>query len=309
MGAGGQLTGEDPALERLLDELPTLAGRWRAHAPLSGGLTNRNYRVDTDTGVVVVRVSDPSSSLLAIDRESEYVNSVRAAAVGVGAPVVDYLPGRGVLVVGFLPSHTFGDEDVAANLGRIGPAVRRLHEAERFQGRFDIFAVQAHYRAIVAEHGFPTPEGYDDYRPVFERCRAALAVHPEPLVSCHNDLLPANLLDDGERVRIIDYEYAGLNEPSFELGNLIQEARLTPDHLAELVAAYAGRPDPARAARAAVFGTVAAYTWTLWGSIQSGVSDLDVDFTPWAVAKYDAARAGFADPRLPGLLDRVGEGR
>lgn len=98
----------------------------RGHA-LPGGLTNHNYRVRTATDDVVVRVSPPSTELLAVDRVSEHHNSVAAAQAGVGAPVIDYLPGRGVLVVGFLIARTYSEADVAANVPRISASLRRLH--------------------------------------------------------------------------------------------------------------------------------------------------------------------------------------
>ncbi|MUH46682.1 MAG: phosphotransferase, partial [Actinobacteria bacterium] len=101
-----------------------------AHAtsvtPLVGGITNRNYRVTTPDGSVVVRLSDPGSSDLAVDRENEYLNSMAAARSGVGARVVDYLPGEGVLVVEWIEGRTFTENDVRTpeNLPRIAAACR-----------------------------------------------------------------------------------------------------------------------------------------------------------------------------------------
>ncbi len=113
---------------------------------------------------------------------------------------------------------------------------------------------------------------------------------------CHNDLLAENLLDDGERVRIIDYEYAGNNDPCFELGNIWSEATLPAPLLDVLVTAYFGRPRPVQVARARLFGLVAKYGWTLWASIQDGSSPLDFDFWSWGMQKYDRAVAEFDEP-------------
>lgn len=293
-------------LEEVLDQVRCLAGRTREVTDLPGGLTNRNCRVRTATRDVVVRISGGSSGLLAVDRDAEYENSRRASEVGVGAPVVDYLPGRGVLVVEYLPSSTFTDADVAGNLPRIAEAVRSLHSAEPFVNRFDFFALHRRYLDIMRTHGFRMPPGYVDLLDNATRMEAALTNRPEPLVSCHNDLLAANFLDDGERVRIIDYEYSGCNEASFELGNIIQEARLTSEHLDELCAAYLGREDPALVARAELWGIMAAYGWTLWGTIQAGASDLDFDFWGWGMSKLDRAREAFTGRRFERLLDLVG---
>lgn len=292
--------------------IPSLAGRSYAVTDLPGGLTNRNYRLTSDDAQdpldVVVRISDPTTGLLAVDRQAEYENSVRAAGVGVGAPVVDYLPGQGVLVVGYLPSRTFDDADVAGNLTRVAASVRRLHTAEPFVNRFDFFAVHRHYLRIMDEHGFRMPAGYLDLLPTAARVEAALSVQPEPLVSCHNDLLSANFLDEGARIRIIDYEYSGLNEPSFELGNIAQEAHLSPAQLAELVAAYHGGESAQTErslARARLWSVMSAYGWTLWGTIQAGASRIDYDFWGWAMDKLDRAAGAMTSPGFETLLDEV----
>lgn len=298
-----------PSVERLLDQVGVLAGLPREVTALEGGLTNRNYRVRTATHDVVVRLSDPSTSLLAVDRDAEFENSTRAARAGVGAPVIEYLPGRGVLVVEYVPSRTYGDADVAANLGKVAAVVRELHAAEPFVNRFDFFALQRRYLAIMRDNEIRMPEGYLELLPTAARVEAAMSRHPEPLVPCHNDLLAANFLDAGDRLRIIDYEYSGLNEASFELGNLIQEARLGHADLVELVSAYHGREDPRLIARADLWRVMSAYGWTLWGAISARTSDLDVDFWAWGMAKLDAARAAFADTRFEGLLDLVGGDR
>lgn len=211
-----------------------------------------------------------------------------------------------MLVVGYLPSRTYDEADIAAHLPEVAAAIRELHSAEPFVNRFDFFALQRGYLQIVRDKGFRMPEGYLDLMPTAARVEAAMGRHPERLVSCHNDLLAANILDTGDRLRIIDYEYSGMNESSFELGNAIQESGLGPDALAELVAAYDGRADARRIARAALWQVMSAYGWTLWGAIQQHASDLDFDFWGWGMAKLDVAKEGFAGNGFDTLLDTVG---
>ncbi|HPB72309.1 MAG TPA: choline kinase family protein [Phycicoccus sp.] len=297
-------------LDRQLDGIPALAGQDREITALPGGLTNRNYRVRTAAHDVVVRISPASSGLLAIDRDQEMRNTRAAARAGVGPGVVDHRRGEGILVVEFIPDAlTYDDALVGANLPRVAAAVRTLHAGPEFVGRFDMFAIQRRYEAVMREHGWRMPEGYAALAPLAARMAAALGAHPEPLVPCHNDLLAANFLDTGDRIWIIDYEYSGMNEASFELGNLIQEAHLGPDDLTELVSAYVGREDPVATARAAVWGIVSAYAWTLWGTIQAGLGDIDYDFWSWAMDKFERARAAMTAPGFGRLLDTVGEGR
>ena len=299
-GSGGK------RLEQLLDGIPVLTGQGRSVTPLPGGLTNSNYRVRTDSGLdVVVRVSAPETGLLGVDRHAEHVNTLAAAAAGIGAPVVDYLEGCGVMVVGFLPGRTWVDADVAANLPRLAAALRRLHAGPAFLGRFDMFSLRRQYLGIVREHGFRMPSGYEALEPFAERVERVLALAPEPLVPCHNDLLAANVLDDGGELRIIDYEYSGMNEPSFELGNAVAEAALREDALAELCTSYYGRLDDALVARAELWGWMARYGWTLWGMIQDGTSHLDFDFWEWSMAKLEPAERLVGSPRFDHLLTRA----
>jgi thiamine kinase-like enzyme len=264
--------GGDPAIAALLDSIPVTAQHPRTVTDLPGGLTNRNLKVVTPAATVVVRIPGPGSELLGIDRDAEYRNSVAAAAAGVGPPVVHHQPGEGITVE-FLPGRTLTDDDLHSPhvLRLVADACRRLHAGPRFTGEFDMFAVQARYRRIVAEHGFRVPHRYDDFAPAVDRVRAAL--HPpgagaRHTVPCHNDLLAANLLavpdgHGGEEVRIVDYEYSGNNDPCFELGNVWSEATLPAELLDVLVGAYYGAPRPDRVARARLFALMSQYGWTL----------------------------------------------
>ena len=296
---------EAAGLDTVLDRIPVLQGRPRTVADLSGGLTNRNYKVTTDRASYVVRVSTRGTDLLAIDRDEEYRNSVRAAEAGVGAPVVDFRPGDGILVVGYLPGATLTDAGVAANLDRIARSCRRLHAGRRFVNDFDMVATQARYLGIVQSSGFRLPAGYLAHAARFQAMSAALAVRAEATVPCHNDLLAANFIDDGAQIWLIDYEYAGNNEPSFELGNMWSECHLDLDQLAALITAYYGRPLRNKIARARLQGLMSKYGWTLWACIQSASSALDFDFWSWGLEKYDAAVEAFARPDFHRLLADV----
>jgi thiamine kinase-like enzyme len=294
----------DAALERL----PSLAGRPRRLSLLTGGLTNRNYRVTIDTGdSYVARFSSVKSSLLAIDRTAEFRNSQIAAGAGVGPEVVEFAPDDGVLVVKWIDGRTFDERtlDDEQQLLRVADTCRALHAAPRFVSDFDMFDIQRRYLAVVREFGFRLPDDYLSFEPLVRRIERVLRASAGPTVPCHNDLLAANIMDDGERLWLIDYEYSGNNDPCFELGNVWSEAALPPDRLEHLVAAYFGRPDPVQTARARLFGLMAKYGWTLWASIQDAVSDVDFDFWEWGMEKYARARAEFRDPGLDRLITTI----
>jgi thiamine kinase-like enzyme len=298
-GAGAEL--DSALLERV--------ARWRGQPcrvePLPGGLTNKNFKVSTGGAAYVLRHSTPASAdELAVDRRAEYENSVRAAAAGVGAPVVEFLPDDGVLVLGFLEGETLSDEHLQrpGMMPRLADACRRLHAGPAFVNRFDMFELQPEYLARVQRRGFRLPRGYLEHAETVQRIRVALAVRPVPLRPCHNDLLAANFIDDGRTVWIIDYEYSGNNDPYFELGNIWSECHLTLEQLEELLEAYDGSLSRSHLARARLWGLMSQYGWTLWASIQDGTSAIDFDFWGWGMEKYLRAEATFAGPDLERLL-------
>lgn len=168
-----------------LDRLAVLAGRsWRV-SPLPGGLTNTNLRVTTDDGRdpaldLVVRSSQPGAELLGIDRDAECANTAAAAETGVAAPVVEYRPDLGVLVIEYVDAVALTDGSFAdaAVVRRAAAAVRRLHAGPRFTDDFDMFTRQAAYVRTIEERGFARPSGYGSYADAWELVRKALAADP-----------------------------------------------------------------------------------------------------------------------------------
>jgi thiamine kinase-like enzyme len=300
----------DAQLDALLDQLPALAGRQRRFEDLPGGLTNRNVKITTSDAVYVARCSDTSSNVLGIDRDNEYFNSRAAERAGVGAPVIDYRPDLGILLIGYLEGTTLTSDDFSRPgvLAKVARGCRTLHGGPRFRNDFDMFVLQPAYLKILQDNGFRLPSDYLEYADHFESIRAALADENLVTVPCHNDLLAANFVDDGDRVWLIDYEYSGNNDPCFELGNIWRDNRLATEQLEELVTNYFGRPIRSRLARARLQGTVSQYGWTLWGCIQNGSSALEFDFWAWAMERYENAVEEFKGPDFARLLDDVRTG-
>jgi thiamine kinase-like enzyme len=301
------LVAHDPAHDAALDAVACLRGREREVEELSGGLTNVNLKVTTEDGSVVVRIAQAGSELLAIDRDAERRNSEAAAEAGVGAPVIEYVEDPRLLVVGFIEGHTFTDDDLrdGGHLTRVAAACRQLHEGPRFVNEFDMFEIQPRYLAIAHEHGFRLPDRYEEFADRAQQIKRALDTKPVATVPCNNDLLAGNFIDDGQKIWLIDYEYAGNNDPCFELGNLWSEANLADEQLDELMEAYDGELLRHRVARARLWGLMSKYGWTLWGSIQSSVSTIDFDFWEWAMEKYDRAVAEFDDPGFEKVLEQA----
>ena len=298
------------ALEREFSQLFDKVDRLKPRTSikeLSGGLTNRNFLIHTPEAKYVARVSSNSSSLLSIDRGSEYINSTIAGTGGIGAEVLDYLPGEGLLLISYIQGKTFAAVDVGQNLERIATSLRGLHSLSAFDHEFNMFTTQKNYLNIVENRGFRLPAGYLNFREQVNEIHSAFQVLFEGLVPCNNDLLPGNFIDDGKKIWLIDYEYAGNNDACFEIGNVWAEAFLPLSALEALVSAYYGQYRPEKVARAWLWALMAKYGWTLWASIQSEVSDLGFDFWEWGMTKYDLARSEFTSDYFKNALIHVTE--
>src|SRR3954453_5590109 len=194
----------DPDLGRVRDVLrniPGLRSDALAVSLLPGGLTNRNYLVETPRHRVVVRLSSEQAALLAIDREAEWANSVAAAAAGVAPAVLGYLPTHGGLVIEWIDAETLTAAalDDSRMLAAVASTCRQLHAGPEFTGDFDMFAVQRRSLGVVPpQDPAPTqasrpPASYHHYLPQVDRIRQAMSAQPVGPVPCHNDLLAANI--------------------------------------------------------------------------------------------------------------------
>jgi len=287
-----------------LDMVPVLAHPGRVIEAIPGGLTNANYKVSTGGHTYFARLSDPSSDLLAIDRSAEHHNSVAAATAGVAPAVVAFVPAAGVLVIEWIDGRTLQPADLREQptIHAVAEACRRLHAGPRFASDFDMFQIQQRYLRTASDAGFRLPDRYVEFMPQVELIRTVLRRDAPLTLPCHNDLLAANFIAEGDRLWLIDYEYSGNNDPCFELGNIWSESNLSADQLEELVSSYFGRRSAVLTARARLLALMSQYGWTLWGVIQHNISELDFDFWSWAMEKYDRAVATFDSPDLAALL-------
>lgn len=221
----------DPELDALLDQLPALAGQPRQLEELHGGLTNRNIKITTPAATYVARCSVNATTMLGIDRDNEYYNSKAAEQAGVGAPVIDYRPDLGILLVGFLEGTTLTNADLQCPdvLARVAEGCRTLHAGPRFRDRFNMFELQPAYLKVVQERGFRIPTDYLYFTREFQAVKRILGPDEHATVPCNNDLLAGNFVDNGSKVWLIDYEYSGNNDPPcFELGNIWPSAGCPP---------------------------------------------------------------------------------
>jgi thiamine kinase-like enzyme len=279
-------------------------GRPATIRDLSGGITNRNYRVDVGGGAYVLRLGGQNTSLLGIDRVTEHAASLRAAEIGVGPEVEAFIEPEGWLVTRFIEGRSVPPEEIRRPEGidRVAAVLRKLHGAAAIPGRFDAHAVVDQYRVEALAHGVSVPPEFVAAYEVSERIRLARGL--QGLVPCHNDLLNANFLDDGE-IRIVDWEYAGMGDRFFDLANLSvnHEFGIKEDRL--LVAAYFGHERPADLAALRLMRFMSDFREAMWGVLQSGISELDFDFTGYAAKHFKRMLLTAADPEFEKHLAAV----
>ena len=313
MTDGEVLRGElNDELVSALHRLPELAGRDLVLTSLSGGITNRNFRVDASatTDRWVIRLAGNDTHLLGISREVEHAATVAAAGVGVGPEVTAFIRPEGYLVTRFIVGSPVSDEAVHRpdTLRRVADSLRRIHEGTAIPGLFVPLRIVEAYRALAMARGVPIPPEYDLASAVGRRIEGALLAAPIELRPCHNDLLNANFIDDGTRIRIIDWEYAGMGDPFFDLGNFSINHELTDAEDRILLEAYDGRMQPARLARLTLMRVVSDFREAMWGVLQQGVSTLDVDFVAYAAGSFERLLRNSADARFQRALREVAEG-
>lgn len=296
-----------PTVDQVVERIAAWRGRAVTVTPLSGGRTNAIYRAEVDGEPYVIRIPGIATELLAVDRENECHNTLAAAAAGVGPRVVQFFPDTQVMVLEFVRGTTMTVSGLQAPgmPTRMAEVLRRLHAGPRFRRDFDMFRLTEFYLRVAAERAVPLPADYRRCHADVARIEAAFARHPLPSVPCHNDLLAENYIDDGRRLWLIDFEYSGNNDPTFELGNTCQEQQFDPPRVAELCAAYFGAAEPDKRARVYLNMIMSDVGWTLWAAIQAQVSQIDYDFAGWARERWARARTKLTAPEFEAWLAAV----
>ncbi len=275
-----------------------------------GGLTNLVYRIADDSGVSCLRIPGKGTEDY-IDRKVEAHNAKVAAASGVSPEVLYCDPESGLMLSRYLEGcETMTPERfcrTAAAPARAGQAFRRLHDHPgRFEFRFELFAMIDDYLALLAPLGAALPDGYHDVIGEAGPVREALAAHPLPLAPCHCDPLCENFLDDGQRMWIVDWEYSGMNDPLWDLGDLSVEAGFSDAQDREMIAAYfPGAPRASEVGRIVIYKAMCDLLWTLWGLIQHAKGNPAEDFWAYATNRFERCKALMATETFAGHVDAV----
>lgn len=288
--------------------IPALAG-WTGSAERLGGLTNRVYRL----GDAILRIPGEGTEEY-IDRSNEAEAARAAAAAGVSPALLHADPATGLMVTRFVPGTvTMSPQAFRSRPGspaRAARALRRLHvSGQVFPARFELFAMIDDYLRVLSGKDVALPEGYHAVVAEAQAVRAALARTPAPLAPCHCDPLCENFLDTGETMWIVDWEYSGMNDPMWDLGDLSVEAGFDAAQDDEMLTAYHDGPAPAGArARMVIYKAMCDLLWTLWGLIQLANGNPADDFRAYADGRFARCRALMATPGFAGHVAVLAKG-
>lgn len=294
-------------IEKIAASVPEWDGQDVSIEPLSGGLTNTNYKVHVNGKPFFVRVPGESTELLAIDRNNEVHNTKAAASAGVAPKVLHHIPEHQAMVIEFLNGKTMSKDSLneSGMPTRMSQAIKKLHAGPRFLTDFNMFRLTEYYLNLCRERNIEIPKGYPERMTTVNEIEKAMSVNPLATVPCNNDLLAENYIDDGKQLWLIDYEYSGNNDPTFELGNTCQEMQFNDDQIKEVCAAYFGDANPQMIARMKLNMIMSDVGWGVWAAIQANISTIDFDFWGWALERWSRAEEKMDSKEFPAWMKNV----
>jgi len=271
----------DQHIERILSKIPGWNIADAVVTPLVGGITNQNYRVDIGGETFVLRIGGKGTHLLGIDRGRESICTAIAAQVGVGAEVMHFLADEEVLVTRFIVGRGITPEMAAEPdiLSRIVDSMKRYHAGPAFPGTFSPFETVRNYHRLALERGVSFPDTLPRVFALMTEIEHALAESGAVQIKpCHNDLLASNFIDDSRTIWILDWEYAGMGDIFFDLGNFAVNQSLNDEQCELLLRFYFGEVRPADLAHLHMMRLGSDLRESFWGFLQLGISELDFDY-------------------------------
>jgi thiamine kinase-like enzyme len=302
----------EPELGRIVQQLAGMLGPSDGDPePLSGGITNRNFRARFGGRDYVIRVPGKDTSLLEIDRGAEQIANERAARIGIAPPVAAMLDEPQAIVTMFVEGETMDSADLREPkaLTGVARALRAIHElGEPLPTSFDSFRIVEIYAETAKQRGGETPAAYGEALERAREIEAALTGAEHDPVPCHNDLLAANFIRGPQQMWIVDWEYAGMGDRYFDLANFAVNNELgEAGELALLVDYFAEEPNARRVATLRLMKFMSDFREAMWGVVQTVLSELDFDFVGYANKHFDRMLATAADPDFETWLREAGE--
>jgi thiamine kinase-like enzyme len=275
-----------------------------------GGLTNLVFRVDHGNQHYVLRVAGKGTEEY-INRTHEARAAREAARVQVSPAVLHVDPATGVMVTRLVDNAVTMSAQAFKTMpgapGRAGAVFRRLHTSDAvFTFRFELFAMIDDYLKVLASKDTELPVGYHEVVGEAATVRAALNAHALPQAACHCDPLCENLLDAGDRMWLVDWEYSGMNDPLWDLGDLSVEGGFSEAQDEEMLRAYfGGEARSTDRGRMVIYKAMCDLLWTLWGLIQHANRNPVDDFWAYALHRFERCKALMAAPEFRRHVHRV----
>lgn len=272
---------------------------------LSGGITNRNYKITADRECYVLRLGGNETGYLGIDRKIEYECSKLAAQIGIAPEPVAFLEPEGYILARFISGKGIPAEEIGMenNIQRVIESMKAYHALDFFPGSFSPFRVVEEYAKTARMFHVNLPEKMDVYlEKAHEIERAMYGRAPLRQRPCHNDLLNGNFIDDGTRIRILDWEYAGMGDIFFDLGNFAVQHEFNDQQDELLLRAYFDNPTDAQRARQKLMKIMSDLREAMWAQVQRGVSKLDFDYEGYGRKYFERFEASTFDVQFTDWL-------
>jgi thiamine kinase-like enzyme len=283
---------------------------------LEGGITNRNFRLRAGDSEYVLRLPGKDTGLLEIDREAERAANAMAASAGVAPEVAAFLADEGILVTRFVTGEPVESEELREPvlLAEVAGRLHAVHSGSPLPSTFDSFRIVETYRETAASRGGNIPAAYDDALALARRLEPVMTGPEHEPVPCHNDLLAANFIcSGGERIWIVDWEYAGMGDRYFDLANFAVNNELGEGEQETLLEEYFGMTgadphEPARRLAALrLMCLMSDFREAMWGVVQTALSELDFDFEAYARKHFERMLATAADSDFAIWLEEARE--
>jgi len=279
-------------IEHIIKRIPELAVKENPTiTELTGGITNKNYKITTADGKsFVLRLGGNETKYLGIDREVEYECSRLAAQIGIAPEPIAFLAPEGYILARFIsgkgiPAEEIGTEE---NIKKVIESMKAYHAIEFFPGSFSPFRVAEEYAKTARSFNVKLPDKMDWFLDKSREIEKAMyAREPLTLRPCHNDLLNGNFIDDGNRIRILDWEYAGMGDIFFDLGNFAIQHEFNDEQDEILMKSYFGQPTDSQRAHQKLMKIMSDLREAMWSQVQIGVSQLDFDYASYGQKYFD----------------------
>jgi thiamine kinase-like enzyme len=296
-----------PTVDEVIKRIDSWRGKKIRHEPLGGGITNHNFTAYVDDKPYVIRIPGAGTEIF-IDRDNELDCSIQAGKTGVSPEVIHHLKPENISVVSFIKGKTLttrqikGDDDLIV---RIIKAVKIIHENAVFKSTFNPFDTIRKYRGFVEKYDAPLPEDINWMYDLSDEIEKAMNRNKSADVACHNDYLSENFIDDGKNIWIIDWEYGGMGDRYFDLGDFAVEHPFSREQEELIIREYCGDMRYDWLSRMLLYKIIADLWWSIWAMIQSKISKIDFDFFQYGTARFNRLRKNACDSDYRNWIEAV----